>query len=495
MNKTASVKKTVSYGQSYSQQKNLQKGINVKVALKYAFERESGKLVDNKDRAWILRLFYWLKCQNEYIEMTDWNLMNMVADCSGCSYPTIKTIIESDSAQVKDERGHTKLAKINMEEEEDLKDDILRHVKNSLQSGKPVVSKDVRAWLSHQRGIDVSKTTILNYLHNWGVDWGRTKVQEYRKEREAVLIQRYEFLHDMVEELNVPLKTCNHKRCGCERRRELVYLDESYLNEHHVSEYSLMLKDVPLQKPTGKGRRIVIAGAITEEGWIGYDYNKPQIFKNAEKEYEVGALKYWTANVGNDDYHRNFNFDNFYDYFETSLLPNLKHPSLIVIDGASYHREYAEDTFFPSKARKEELKNWLLQNNKNFPEKALKNDLKLLVMTYWSPPSTLIQTLAAESGKKRFGYEHRVIYLPPYHPEYSAVERAWADIKLYIGRNPSYQLEDILENKLPEALNLFTQEKARNIIQSMVKSYYYDSGREVELLDIDDQILDLENNI
>lgn len=74
--------------------------------------------------------------------------------------------------------------------------------------------------------------------------------------------------------------------------------------------------------------------------------------------YEEGSIKYWSSDIGGD-YHLNFDGDVFLTYFENNVLPNLTKPSLIILDGASYHQTYDEGEFFPSKARKKELQEWL----------------------------------------------------------------------------------------------------------------------------------------
>ena len=58
-----------------------------------------------------------------------------------------------------------------------------------------------------------------------------------------------------------------------------VYLDESYVNKNHSNDFTWYSKeDSPwLQKPTGKGERLIIINAITKGGWVP---NAKVVFKS-----------------------------------------------------------------------------------------------------------------------------------------------------------------------------------------------------------------------
>jgi len=57
---------------------NLKKGSIAKKALKYKFDRVQGKLIDERDRQWILRIFYCLKLQDNYLNANDDDLKALV---------------------------------------------------------------------------------------------------------------------------------------------------------------------------------------------------------------------------------------------------------------------------------------------------------------------------------------------------------------------------------------------------------------------------------
>ena len=103
--------------------------------------------------------------------------------------------------------------------------------------------------------------------------------------------------------------TCEiHKRsCKCDVKKKNVLIDESYIYQNHVSNYGLTISSTPIRKPSGKGKRVVMIGAISEEGWIGYRQTRNTGLKFREDEaiYQNGSVKFWIGNVGSD-YHRNF---------------------------------------------------------------------------------------------------------------------------------------------------------------------------------------------
>ena len=53
------------------------------------------------------------------------------------------------------------------------------------------------------------------------------------------------------------------------------------------------------------------------------------------------------------DYHKVFNSSNICDWFTNSLVPNLRDPSLIMMDNALYHLGYGENVPKVSKLKKQ----------------------------------------------------------------------------------------------------------------------------------------------
>src|SRR5262245_2818758 len=65
---------------------NLKRGHSPQVTDKFKFKRTQGKLIDSRDRHWILRLYHWLKDQPQYQAYSKTKLITLVADCSNVSW-------------------------------------------------------------------------------------------------------------------------------------------------------------------------------------------------------------------------------------------------------------------------------------------------------------------------------------------------------------------------------------------------------------------------
>jgi len=92
-----------------------------------------------------------------------------------------------------------------------------------------------------------------------------------------------------------------------------------------------------VNKPSGKGPRVIVVHAITVNGWVD----------NAQLVFD--------ANRRTGDYHGQMNWDNFSKWFETQLLPNIPANSLIILDNARYHNVFTESAFPVPTTRKEVL--------------------------------------------------------------------------------------------------------------------------------------------
>ena len=165
-----------------------------------------------------------------------------------------------------------------------------------------------------------------------------------------------------------------------EPERDIVYLDETRLTEGHQKNKEWVdtstLKDPQKTKSlslttgctnlhVGKGRRIVISDAITENGtvpgalWIYKAASKKSTGKgqteNKKKCGNSSSSKVSVENKDNDDnqgdsglgieqdYHDEMDHEKYENYFETQICKNVSKNSVLVIDNASYHSKYSED--------------------------------------------------------------------------------------------------------------------------------------------------------
>ena len=117
------------------------------------------------------------------------------------------------------------------------------------------------------------------------------------RERDDVLIARRTYLR---------AKLTNRDYRGGTIRPE-VYLDESYVNVNHSTERTwYFAEEGPwVQKPSGKGPRLILVHAIAAEGWVD------------------GAKLVFQAKKRTGDYHGQMNFENFRKWFVESLLPRI----------------------------------------------------------------------------------------------------------------------------------------------------------------------------
>ncbi len=356
--------------------------------------------------------------------------MNNVANLCGISFNSIKRIrreynIDYDSEEsVKSTKDKEKDKYIQNKHQIDefYKDPIKKFIDERNTKGWPTTCKHIQDFLDEIFELKVHRSTISRALNELGFAYRKINLYEQTMFRKDLIIQTNQYCLKITELMK-------------DDRYQIVYLDESYLYKNHSSNKSWKLKELPsnFKKPSGKGPRLVIIGAITEEGWI----------KN--------SVQYWESNAS-DDFHKNFNKNNFYKYMQNILLPNLEQPSIIVMDNASYHRYHDPDHFNPRTANKDALRSFLEQHQVKLEEKMTRKDLLTLTYEIWDPPNNLLENLACEIGYDYCNLGHLLLYLPPYRPQLNPIELVWAKMKYIVGCNSSYKMKDIKDKLLPQAI-------------------------------------------
>lgn len=94
-----------------------------------------------------------------------------------------------------------------------------------------------------------------------------------------------------------------------------------YVNKNHSNDFIWYSgEDGPwVQKPTGKGERLIIINARSLNGWVN------------------GAVdRVFQASRKTGDYHGQMNVQLFQKWFSESLIPNIPQNSLIIMDNAPY---------------------------------------------------------------------------------------------------------------------------------------------------------------
>ncbi len=171
---------------------------------------------------------------------------------------------------------------------------VRQRVRELNQKGEHVSLRSLSGWLHQEHQIEVSNQTLGNTLKRMGFVNGRSKRRNSLKERDYVVVARRKYLRKKLK---------NRKKGGGTYRPE-VYLDETYINVNHSVENTWYFSDDGpwVNKPSGKGARLIIVHAITEKGWI------PE------------AKLVFQAKKCTGDYHGQMNYDNFSKWFKEQLL-------------------------------------------------------------------------------------------------------------------------------------------------------------------------------
>ena len=222
-----------------------------------------------------------------------------------------------------------------------------------------------------------------------------------------------------------------------------ISVDESYVNKNHSNDFIWYSgEDGPwVQKPTGKGERLIIMNAITREGWVP---NAKVVFKS-------------TRRTG--DYHGQMNGDLFQKWFKEALLPNIPPASLIVMDNASYHNLLTEDSPPIPTSSKARIQEWLSDAGVPCKDDCLKVELLEILKKQAPSPRYIIDEIASEKG-------HVVIRTPPYHPELQPIEICWGVVKNAIARNCNFTMANLYE-QLETAFYKVTAETCKKIIKKI----------------------------
>lgn len=309
------------------------------------------------------------------------------------------------------------------------------HTTDELKRGRPPRSLPdslqacVRQYVRkmNQKGAHVTIETISHFFHDahpeikchartigraldrWGFTFGKGKRTQHLKEKDHVISARRRYLRK---------KRAN--RNGITTYRPEVYLDESYVNKNHSNDFVWYFdEDGPwIQKPTGKGERLIILNAITKNGWVP---KAKLVFKSKRK---------------TGDYHGQMNHDLFVKWLKEHLFPNIPNRSLIIMDNATYHNVLSEDSAPTATSAKAKIKEWLIKKGHSVSDDFLKAEL-VEMLNQISPSLTYkIDEIAAENG-------HEILRTPPYHPELQPIETCWGVVKNDLARKCDFTMSNL----------------------------------------------------
>jgi transposase len=311
------------------------------------------------------------------------------------------------------------------------------YIREANLAGRYVTLEMIKAYLQEQSSNHFHISTLGRTLDRWGFEFGKGTRTQHLKEKDYVIAARQRYLRKMRNNrLDLPGSTVKPE----------VYLDESYINKNHSNDYIwYSTEDGPwVQKPTGKGERLIIMNAITKNGWVP---NAKTVFKSARK---------------TGDYHGQMNWEIFKKWFTEKLLPNIPGASLIIMDNASYHNVFAENSAPTAASSKETIRTWLENNKISFSADCLKAELIDMLLKIVPAPTYAIDEIAKQHG-------HEVVRTPPYHPELQPIEICWGVLKNEVARHCDFTMKNLL-TQLELAFKKITAHTCIEIIKKIKKS-------------------------
>lgn len=307
-------------------------------------------------------------------------------------------------------------------------------VREANRSGTYVTLKSIQTLLKEASANEnaFSTSTLARTLDRWGFTFGKGTRSQHLKEKDHVIAARRRYL-----------RRKRQNRQGSGSLLPEVYLDESYVNKNHSNDFTWYSgEDGPwLQKPTGKGERLIIVNAITSKGWVS---DAKLVFKAGRK---------------TGDYHGQMNHEIFKKWFSEKLLPNIPKRSLIILDNASYHNALAEMSAPTPACSKARIRSWLEANKVPCGEDWVKAELLDILRRMAPEPTYAIDEIARAAG-------HEVLRTPPYHPELQPIEMCWGVVKNHVGRNCEFTLSS-LYGKLDEGFAKVTEDTCKSVIKKV----------------------------
>lgn len=321
--------------------------------------------------------------------------------------------------------------------------DLIPHIRSHIRSanlqGQHVSVRKLRSWLLQEFDADIPLTTLWRSLHRTGFTHGNNKRRSALKEKDYVISARRRYLR----------KKISNRRADGTLKRPEVYLDETFLNKNHSNDKTWYLNEDEawVNKPSGKGPRLIIVHAITKEGWVD------------------GAKLVFQAKTAIGDYHGQMNYENFSKWFADRLLPNIPENSVIIMDNAKYHNILSDDTFPTPRSYKHELQTWLKNNHPalglHYDKSMLKSELYEVCKKIAPPPVFKLDQLAEKYG-------HTILRTPQYHCELQPIEACWAVVKNYCRYHCGFTMESLHE-QLNAGFSKVTKSTCQKIIAEVWK--------------------------
>ncbi len=212
------------------------------------------------------------------------------------------------------------------------------YIRQANLPGSHLTLEDIKRFLSERSPREsFHLATLARTLDRWGFEFGKGTRIQHLKEKDHVIAARQRYLRKM---------RGNRQSKSGQLIRPEVYLDESYINKNHSNDFAWYWNEDGswIQKPTGKGVRLIILNAMTHQGWVP---NARVVFKSTRK---------------TGDYHGQMNGELFRKWFVEQLLAQIPDQALIVMDNASYHNVLTAHSAPTAACSKETIRSWLEAN-------------------------------------------------------------------------------------------------------------------------------------
>lgn len=279
-----------------------------------------------------------------------------------------------------------------------------------------------------------------------GFRWRKT--EDNRK----ILVEKHDIRYKRIVYLN---KLREYRREG----RPIFFADETYIHSTHVKSSGWTDKSVNgFKKNISKGCRLIIVHAGNEKGEVK---DALLVFKSGQK---------------TGDYHNDMNAENYEKWLKSQLIPNLPPNSVLVVDNASYHNRKLNPT--PnSNSRKAVLLEWLRDKNIPCHEKMFNSQLyELVKMNKPRYEEYYFDKLMEDNG-------HKILRLPPYHPELNAIELIWAKIKNDVAAcnvtNDIKKVKEMVFQKFSELETQCWEQCCSHVLK--VEDTYYEADRAIDM--------------
>lgn len=272
-------------------------------------------------------------------------------------------------------------------------------IKNTIykmyREGEPVSLDALLLRVTEDADVTFSRSSLRKLLLRNGFRFRQVDKRRLLSEKPSVVAARARFLRAM------------RKIRRDESERPIVYLDETWFNQHDYQEKAWLDEEefIGRKAVIGKGKRLVIIHAGSRAGFVS------------------NALYTFWSDGKLGDYHDSMNAACFEQWF-SALLQELPPRSVIVMDNASYHSRQV-DKPPTSNSKKEEIKLWLRGNGISFQEDMLKVELLQLVKQQQRAPVYVVDKMAQDRG-------HEVVRLAPYNCDLNPIELIWARVKSFV---------------------------------------------------------------